>query len=67
MKIKLYVLGCLMSLILLIGSAGAITVNKIPFWQGAWQMGCAMILGLWCFNGIRLEETRTARSRRGRR
>lgn len=59
---RLYVIGCFLAAILLLGTAGAMDTDLVPFGQGVWQVAWALILGLWCCNGIRLEETRAARS-----
>ena len=63
-KERLYVVGCFLSAILLLGTAGAIDTELVPFSQGLWQIFCALVLGLWCCNGIRLEECRAAHPRR---
>ena len=62
-KERLYAIGCLLAGILMFGTAGAMENNIITFVQGVWQIIWAIILGLWCCNGIRLEETRSARRR----
>ena len=63
-KEKLYLIGCLLSAILLFGTAGAMETDLVSFGQGVWQIAWALILGLWCCNGIRIEECRAAISRR---
>lgn len=63
-KEKLYLIGCLLAAILLLGTAGAMETGLVSFDQGAWQIVWSIILGLWCCNGIRLEECRAALSRR---
>ena len=62
-KERLYAIGCLLASIILLGTAGGMESDVIPFDQGAWQIIWALILGLWCCNGIRLEETRAAHRR----
>ena len=57
---RLYAIGCLLAAILLLGTAGGMETDLVPFGQGVWQVFWALILGLWCANGIRLEETRAA-------
>lgn len=63
-KEKLYAIGCLLAAILQFGTAGSMELDVISFEQGVWQVIWSLILGLWCCNGIRLEETRAAK--RGR-
>ena len=58
---RLYALGCLLAVILFVGSVGSVELESISFWNGAWQILCSVILGLWCWNGIRLEEERMYR------
>jgi hypothetical protein len=55
---KLYIIGCILAAILLFGTVGGLDCNTISLEQGIWQTVWSMILGLWCFNGIRLEENR---------
>jgi hypothetical protein len=61
---RLYAIGCLLATILIIGTGGAMELDTIGFGQGCWQVVCGVALGLWCWNGLRLEETRAARSPR---
>jgi hypothetical protein len=63
-KERIYVVGCFLAAILLFGTAGAMETDLVTFGQGVWQIAWAMILGLWCSNGIRLEECRAAHPRR---
>ena len=63
-KERLYVVGCFLASILILGTAGAMETDLVSFGQGVWQIAWALILGLWCCNGIRLEECRAARSPR---
>ena len=61
---KLYIIGCILAAILLFGTVGGIDHDVISLDQGIWQTIWSLILGLWCCNGIRMEETRAARSPR---
>ena len=61
---RIYAVGCLLASILLFGTVGGLDCDTISIEQGIWQTICALILGLWCCNGIRLEETRAVRSPR---
>ena len=58
---RIYAVGCLLVAVLLFGTVGGLDCDTISFEQGIWQTIWALILGLWCCNGIRLEETRAAR------
>ena len=61
---RIYAVGCLLASILLFGTVGGLDCDTISIEQGIWQTIWSLILGLWCYNGVRLEETRAARSRR---
>ena len=61
---RIYAVGCLLAAILLFGIVGGLDCDTITIEQGIWQTIWSLILGLWCCNGIRLEETRAARSPR---
>lgn len=61
---RIYVVGCLLASILLFGTVGGLECDTISIEQGIWQAIWSLILGLWCCNGVRLEETRAARSPR---
>lgn len=61
---RIYAVGCLLASILLFGTVGGLDCDTISIEQGIWQTIWSLILGLWCWNGIRLEETRAARSPR---
>ena len=61
---RIYAVGCLLAAILLFGTVGGLECDTITIEQGIWQTIWSLILGLWCCNGIRLEETRAARSPR---
>ena len=58
---RIYAVGCLLAAVLLFGTVGGLDCDTISIEQGIWQTIWGLILGLWCFNGIRLEETRAAR------
>lgn len=61
---RIYAVGCLLAAILLFGTVGGLDCDTITIEQGIWQTIWSLILELWCCNGIRLEETRAARSPR---
>lgn len=61
---RLYVIGCFLAAGLLLVSSIVIGSELVPFSCGLWQIGWALVLGMWCGNGIRLEECRAARDRR---
>ena len=61
---RLYAIGCLLAGILMLGTAGGMENNIVTFDQGVWQIVWSLVLGLWCCNGLRLEETRAAICRR---
>lgn len=63
-KETIYAIGCLLAAVMLLGTAGGMETNMISLATGVWQMIWSLVLGLWCCNGIRLEETRAVR--RGR-
>lgn len=58
---RIYAVGCFLAAVLLFGTVGGLDCDTISIEQGIWQTIWAFILGLWCCNGIRLEETRAAR------
>lgn len=58
---RIYAVGCLLAAILLFGTVGGLDCDTITIEQGIWQTIWSLILGLWCCNGIRLEETRAAK------
>lgn len=61
---RIYAVGCILASILLFGTVGGLECDTISIEQGIWQAIWSLILGLWCCNGVRLEETRAARSPR---
>lgn len=61
---RIYAVGCLLAAVLLFGTVGGLECDTISIEQGIWQAIWSLILGLWCCNGVRLEETRAARSPR---
>lgn len=61
---RIYVIGCLLMAVVMIGTFGAVERDLLTFGQGCWQTICTLIGGLICWNGIRLEESRTCRRRR---
>lgn len=61
---RIYAVGCLLAAVLLFGTVGGLDCDTISIEHGIWQTIWSLILGLWCCNGIRLEETRAARSPR---
>lgn len=63
-KEAIYVVGCLLMALLMLGTVGALESNIITFSVGCWQLGGAIVGGMICTYGIWLEETRAARKRR---
>ena len=61
---KLYIIGCILAAVMIFGTIGGLDCDTISIEQGIWQTIWSLILWLWCCNGIRLEETRAARSPR---
>lgn len=66
-KERLYAIAVLIAGFMIFGTACASDLNHIPFDQSIWQIVWSTLLGLFGWNGIRLEETRVAkRLHRGR-
>lgn len=58
---KLYIIGCILATVMIFGTICSIDHDVINLEQGIWQLIWSYVLGLWCCNGVRLEETRAAR------
>lgn len=58
---KLYIIGCILATVMIFGTICGIDHDVISLEQGIWQLIWSYVLGLWCCNGVRLEETRAAR------
>ena len=59
-KTKICWAAVVISIVLIIGSAGAVEFGSIPMWIGAWQTIWAVTLGLLAFYIIALDEYRAA-------
>ena len=64
MKENIYAFMILLCVLMIAGTEGALICNNIGMGQGCLQIGISVIVGLFFFYLIYLEETRAARKRR---
>lgn len=63
MRSNLYAVAVFLFAVLMLGTSGAVMVGSITLTEGIWQTVVSMVGGLFFWNLLRLEETRTARKR----
>lgn len=63
MKRAIYAIVILLCSLLMLGTAGAMENNSIGFYQGCIQIVSGMIVGLFFWNLLRIEENRAAHKR----
>ena len=64
MKEKIYAVVILLCGILMVGTEGAVLCENIGIGQGCLQIGASVVVGLFFYYLIWLEETRAARRRK---
>lgn len=62
MRIKLYFIATITFSILMVGSAGALYIDALTFFEGCWQSSVFLIASAWFWNLLRIESERTAKS-----
>lgn len=61
MRIKLYFIATIAFSILMVGSAGAMYIDILTFFEGCWQSSVFLIAAAWFWNLLRIESARSAR------